>query len=114
MLTGLMRALQLEALDPQLVMDFGGPPPARQPVPKMDPAELLEHFKPQIMQTLGFEGDEDTWQEVTEGQADMAIAMRDRDDQMKSRDIWVRPSWPSPDRSHAPSSGPAYRVGEVL
>ena len=83
-------ALQLEALDPQLVMEFGGPPPPRQPVPKMDPAELLEHFKPQIMQTLGFEGDEDMWEEVAEGQAEMAIAMRDRDDQVKSRDIWVR------------------------
>ncbi len=84
-----MHALQLEALDPQLVMDFGGPPPPRQPVPKMEAAELLEHFKPQIMQTLGFEGDEDTWQEVIEGQAEMAVAMRDRKDQIKSRDIWV-------------------------
>lgn len=87
-----MHSLQLEALDPQLVMDFGGPPPPRQPVPKMEAAELLEHFKPQLMQTLGFEGNEETWQEVIEGQAEMATAMRDRDDQIKSRDIWVRAS----------------------
>ena len=97
MLTGLIPALQLEALDPQLVMDFGGPPPPRQPVPKMEAAELLEHFKPQIMQMLGLEGNEDTWQEVIEGQAEMAVAMRDRMDQIKSRDIWVRPSPPTLD-----------------
>ena len=86
--------MQLEALDPQLVMDFGGPPPPRQPVPKMEAAELLEHFRPQLMQTLGCEGDEEAWQEVIDGQAEMATAMRDRDDQIKSRDIWVRASWP--------------------
>ena len=90
-----MHALQLEVMDPQLVMELGGAPPARQAVPKMDPAELLEHFKPQLMQTLGIEGDEDTWQEVIEGQAEMAAAVRDRDDQIKSRDIWVSASGPN-------------------
>ena len=74
-------------------MHVGGPPPPRVPVPNMEPDELLEHFKPQIMQTLGIEGDEEAWQEITEGQAELAMAVRNRDDQVKSRDIWVRACW---------------------
>lgn len=84
-------ALQLELLDPQLQMHIGGPPPPRQPVPRMEPSELLEHFKPQIMQSLGIEGNEEAWQEATEGQAEMAAALRDMKGQVKSRDIWVGP-----------------------
>ena len=71
-------------------MHIGGPPPPRKPVPKMDPGQLLEHFKPQIMQTLGIEGDEEAWQEAIEGQAEAALAMQARPGQIKSRDIWVR------------------------
>ena len=90
-------------------MEFGGAPPARQAVPQMDPAELLEHFKPQLMQTLGIEGDEDTWQEVIEGQAEMAVAVRDRDDQIKSRDIWVSALGVSLRSSHA-GIGPSSKA----
>ena len=70
-------------------MHIGGPPPPRKRVPKMDPGQLLEHFKPQIMQTLGIEGDEEAWQEAIEGQAEAALAMQARPGQIQSRDIWV-------------------------
>ena len=77
-------------MDPQLIMDIGGPPNPRKPVPNMGPEELLEHFKPQIMQTLGIEGNEEAWEEAIEGQAEVALAMSNMEGQVKSRDIWVR------------------------
>lgn len=86
-------------------MHIGGPPPPRKPVPKMDPGQLLEHFKPQIMQTLGIEGDEEAWQEAIEGQAEGVLAMQARPGQIQSRDIWVRtlPSSPCHCSDYLPS-----------
>lgn len=96
--------LQLELLDPSLDMSIGAPPPRRMAAPALGPAELLEQLKPQLMETLGMDpDDEEGWAAAVDGLAEQVASQVASAGIAPAPDTWVRPSC---DHNASPAPSP--------